>query len=271
MKVIEVLAAHGADLDAADNDGVRPLQYARLRLQMKAVETLTALGARPDGLHDAINAGDVARVIELLAKGADVNASDLFGTPLHLAAAKGRTGIAVILIDRGADLEAKGEPEGSLPLHTAALNGQEEVAALLVERGAKVDARDAAGRTPLMVAASFLKPDVARLLLAKGADPHATDSAWGDTPMHYAACSDDTETAALLLRHDADVNALNRNTGATPLHYAAGRGSFEMINLLLASGGRVDIFDKAGWTPHKTANNRRHHQVAQLLRAHADK
>jgi uncharacterized protein len=269
-KVIAVLAAHGAPLDATDNDGLTPLQYARRRLQMRAVDALTQLGARVDGLHDAVNAGDVARVVELIAKGANVNALDLFGTPLHLAAAKGRTGIAVILIDRGADLEASGEPEGAHPLHTAALNGEDEVAALLIERGAKVDARDVAGRTPLMVAAGFLKPDVARLLLAQGADVRAMDSASGDTPIHYAACSDDLETARLLLRHGADVNARSGGNGATPLHYAAGKGEIEMVALLLEEGGQPGISDKAGWTPYTTASNGRHDQVAQWLRSLAD-
>jgi uncharacterized protein len=61
-----------------------------------------------------------ASPVQLLAGGADVNEKDLFGTPLHLAAAKGELAIAVILIDRGADLEATGEPEGAHPLHTAA-------------------------------------------------------------------------------------------------------------------------------------------------------
>ena len=62
---------------------------------------------------------------------------------------------------------------------------------------------------------------------------------------------------------------MSRNNGATPLHYAAKRGELDMITLLLASGGRPDISDKAGWTPHTTANNRRHYHVAQLRRTFA--
>lgn len=265
LKAIDLLAARGADIDAKDNQGVTPLQYARLRLQKLAVERLLSLGAHADGLHDAVNAGDVARVVELIAAGANVNAYDLFGTPLHLAAAKGRTGIAVILIDRGANIEAAGEPEGALPLHTAALNGQAEVAALLLDRGAKVDARDAAGRTALMVAAGFLHPQLSRLLLAKGADPHAQDGVWGDMPGHYAACSGDIETMRLLLAAGADVNSAGTGNGSTALHYAAGKGAIDMVDFLLRSGAEMNTADESGWTPLKLASNQRHQDVVDRL------
>lgn len=265
LKAIDLLSARGAQIDAKDNQGVTPLQYARLRLQKQAVARLLTLGAHEDGLHDAVNAGDVARVIELIAQGADVNAHDLFGTPLHLAAAKGRTGIAVILIDRGADLEAAGEPEGALPLHTAALNGQMQVAALLLDRGAKVDARDAAGRTALMVAAGFLHPQMTELLLAQGANPSAQDGVWGDTPAHYAACSGDIETMRLLLAAGVDINSAGTGNGSTALHYAAGKGAIDMVDFLIRSGAAMNTADESGWTPLKLASNQRHQDVVERL------
>lgn len=265
MKVIELLAARGADIDVKDSQGVSPLQYARLRLQKKAVDRLLAFGARPDGLHDAVNAGDVARVVELIAQGADVNSPDLFGTPLHLAAAKGRTGIALILIDRGADIEAAGEPEGALPLHTAALNGQSEVAALLLDRGADVDARDAAGRTALMVASGFLHPDVAKLLLAHGADPQAQDVVWGDMPIHYAACSGDIEIMRLLLAAGVDINRAGTGNGSTALHYAANKGALGVVDFLIRNGAEMNLPDESGWTPLKLASNHRHQDVVDRL------
>ena len=73
-KMIEFLAAEGAAIDQPDNSGVRPLQYARRHRQWLAVESLVALGARLDDLGDAVNAGDVARIQQLIAEGSDVNA-----------------------------------------------------------------------------------------------------------------------------------------------------------------------------------------------------
>ncbi len=266
MKMIDYLAAHGAELNATDNSGLTPLQYARRRLQSKAADRLIVLGARIDSLHDAVNAGDVARVVELLAKGADVNGLDLFGTPLHVAAAKGQVGIAVILIDRGADLEAQGEPVNARPLHTAALNDQLAMAELLIDRGAKVDARDAVGMTPLMTAATFANSGVAKLLLAHGADPKAEDTTWRDMPIHYAACSGDLETAKLLLRYGVDINAVGRGNGTTPLHYAAQRGDARMIEFLIAAGANLNVVDKSGWTPYSLASGNLHQQVADEMR-----
>src|SRR5262249_20712801 len=85
-KMIAFLVAAGADIDALDNSGVRPLQYAQLRRQWLAVESLLGLGARIDDLGDAVNAGDVARVQQLIAQGSDVNGTYRSATPLHLAA-----------------------------------------------------------------------------------------------------------------------------------------------------------------------------------------
>lgn len=265
LKVIDLLVAQGVDVNVRDNQGVTPLQYARRRLQANAVDRLVTLGAQIDHLADAVNANDVARVVELTAAGEDVNGLTLFGTPLHLAAAKGELAIAVILIDRGADLEALGEPEEARPLHTAALNGQAEMAAFLIERGAKVDGRDAAGRTALMIAAGFVQPDVARTLLALGADPKAEDATWGDTPIHYAACSGDMETVRQLLAKGVNVNTRNRHNGATALHYAANKGALPMVDLLLAAGAEMNSPDKTGWTPLKLASTHRNHDVTDRL------
>jgi ankyrin repeat protein len=60
--MIEFLVRSGADLNAGDYNGVRPVQYARIRRQGLAVDLLMRVGARPDNLHDAVNAGDVAHV-----------------------------------------------------------------------------------------------------------------------------------------------------------------------------------------------------------------
>jgi ankyrin repeat protein len=264
-KVIDVLLDMGVDVNIQDNDGVTPLQYARRRLQANAVDLLIARGAQIDHLADAVNAGDVARVVELIAAGEDVNGRGLFGTPLHWAAAKGRLAIAVILIDRGADLEAAGEPQEARPLHTAALNGQADMAAFLIQRGAEVDSRDSEGRTALMIAAGFTHSDVAQVLLAAGADPDTEDATWGDRPIHYAACAGDMETVRLLIAKGVNVNSRNRYNGATALHYAAGKGALPLVNLLLANGAEVNSPDKTGWTPLKLASNSLHQDVVDRL------
>lgn len=58
---------------------------------------------------------------------------------------------------------------GRTPLHMAALYDQLAVAKLLIERGANVDARTNAGDTPLKYATARNNPDIAALLREHGA------------------------------------------------------------------------------------------------------
>jgi ankyrin repeat protein len=169
--MIETLAASGADLNARDHAGMTPFDLASRHGRMAAVSALSRLGAREGGLLEAVNAGDLIRVRKLIGEGANVDESDLAGSPLHLAAAKGYVAIAAALLDARADIEAAGYPAGAHPLHLAALVNDAPMAAFLVESGSDVEARDGLGRTPLMVAVAFAGDAVADLLLRLGAKP----------------------------------------------------------------------------------------------------
>ena len=172
-RLVQSLVDRGADLDAPNFKGIRPIQHALKLRRGPAVELFLQLGAHADNLQDAVAAGDVARVQYFLGRGDDVNASDLYGTALHRACATGQVYIANMLIDAGADLESPGEPSGSRPLHVAALSNQPEIVALLIDRGADINALDVEGRTALMVAGKFKSIAAARSILSYGADIHA--------------------------------------------------------------------------------------------------
>lgn len=47
QEIVALLIGHGADVDLADAEGVRPLTHARARGQTEIVALLTAAGARP--------------------------------------------------------------------------------------------------------------------------------------------------------------------------------------------------------------------------------
>ncbi len=55
-------------------------------------------------------------------------------------------------IDNGADIHAKDAKDGQTPLHWAAKYSSEEVVTLLVQLGANMEAKDDSGKTPLLCA-----------------------------------------------------------------------------------------------------------------------
>lgn len=128
--------------------------------------TATAADPRNAALVQAAVAGDVARIDELLAEGADVNApgpmrmSGVLGMPavhqapqfeappLLAAIAHNRLDAARRLIDRGADVRA-GHPLFGSTVHAAVTTGAPELLRLLLDHGADANAKDLGGRTAL--------------------------------------------------------------------------------------------------------------------------
>jgi ankyrin repeat protein len=100
--------------------------------------------------------------------------------------------------------------DGFTALHFAAFFGEPDAAVLLVQRGAEVDAfgRGWMTGTALHSAVSRLQSDVARILLEAGANPDVRQSA-GWTPLHAAAMNGDLASLDLLLGAGADPTAEN--------------------------------------------------------------
>ncbi len=100
--------------------------------------------------------------------GIEINALNAAGeSALMMAAIKGDTESAVLLLDRGAQVNQPGWS----PLHYAATGPEPRLVQLLLDRGAAVDALSPNETTPLMMAAQYGSEDSAVLLLGKGADP----------------------------------------------------------------------------------------------------
>jgi ankyrin repeat protein len=103
----------------------------------------------------------------LLAKGVDVNAkSATNSTPLHDAALGGSVEVTRLLLDKGAEIEARESESDSTPLHVAAGWGRMEVVRLLIERGARKDVKNKAGKTPAEVAVEAGYSEVAKAIVA---------------------------------------------------------------------------------------------------------
>ena len=87
-------------------------------------------------------------------------------TALMMAALRGQLEWSKKLIALGATVQR----DGWTPLHYAATGPAVEVVALMLDRGADIDARAPNGNTPLMMAARYGSEDSVKLLVARGAD-----------------------------------------------------------------------------------------------------
>lgn len=138
-----------------------------------------------EDLFEAIYYGDAKECTRIVRAGADVRARLESSDPdrwsvLHVAANRLQLDIARILLDEGADPNAKDRRDDT-PLHVAASKGDRYlpewdvesivgICGLLIERGADPNTINDAGQTPLFAAARK-RPEVCRILIESGADP----------------------------------------------------------------------------------------------------
>ena len=148
VTAVRELLAEGADVNAAQGDGMTALHWA-------------AEHGKPDLARMLVHAGAAMAPVTRIGG----------YTPLHVAARSGSAAVATLLLDAGAD-HAATTAAGTTPLHLAAAAGSAELVTALVERGADPDAREGAwAQTPLIFAAAANRADAIRALLAAGADP----------------------------------------------------------------------------------------------------
>lgn len=114
-------------------------------------------------LHQAAATGDVTEVARLIADGEDVAAvDDSQFTPLHLASQQGHLGVAKVLVNAGAPVNAR-DSYGNTPLWRAVFafqGGDPELIRLLLEAGADPDIKNNTDRSPRDMALTFDRPGI---------------------------------------------------------------------------------------------------------------
>ena len=101
------------------------------------------------GVHEAAWSGDLAQIQHLISRGVNLDSLDAESgdTPLHFAVMFGQTGVAVALLDAGADVQARNYDDAT-PLHMAAFFCRKDLVEILLQRGADPTATDRHGDTP---------------------------------------------------------------------------------------------------------------------------
>lgn len=192
---------------------------------------------------------DLRLLRELIARGVDVNAPHRGMTPL-LAATRdswhGRPEAVMTLLANGADSRAT-DADGNTPLHHAARSSDPGVAALLRDAAAEIDALNNEGWSPLAIACQVGNWRLARFLLERGA---RSEPAEGIPVLLAAAATEDDDPAGvqLLLKSKARADARDR-LRRSALHEAALAGHVAIIDALLAAGANLEARDALGRTP----------------------
>jgi len=221
-------------------------QGAEFRTDIIAEAPSRPVDPKVAALIVAVRAGNLSEIERQIAASPEVvMGKDAGGsTALHHAAGYGPIGNLQLLIDKGADVNAKNR-RGSTPLHWA-IHDEAKVR-LLLSKGANVNAKQAQGRAPLYLAAMLGNgvPTI-RMLLTSGADPNMA-SANGQTPLMMAAQRGNVEGIQLLIESGADVNSKD-GAGETALMFACSSGSARAVQLLIERGADVKVRSKRNET-----------------------
>ena len=307
--------AHGADphcLPEADERDQRSLPVlAAVLNELSLLRELIARGVDLNRVHAGLTPllaatrdswhGRIEAVTMLLANGADARVADADGdTPLHHAARSSDAGVAALLLDAGALIDAcnndgfsplgvacasgnwrlarfllehgaRCEPDGGQPALLAAAGGEDEIAGvqLLLKHKAKVDARGVGQRTALMQACETGNPEIAGVLLDARADINARDALGMSALMHAAIAGSESVLPRLAKARPDALAVDNEGRNALAIACASERAEPGLIRALLGMGVNPQQVSADGRCPmdHALAAGR-WRLVAELDPAH---
>lgn len=183
------------------------------------VNTETAEGFPP--LHLAILGAHEHAMNLCLQEGASVDAGSRGFTALHVAADAGFVAAIQPLIARGATMDAP-DAMSATALHRCAAAGHVEFAMVCLKRGANPSARDVLKRTPLHLAAAYGRSSCVKVLVGETLGRAIDDM--GRTPADVASPSLDEEAKTLLNRKFNAATSPQRSASSAKLGGNEGDG-----------------------------------------------
>jgi uncharacterized protein len=246
-------------------------------------------GNSPASLIEAARADHQQEALELIAKGADVNARSADGTTaLMWAAHNDDAPLVRALLRKGAEV-GPANLYGASAMQEAAVGAYTPVLKLLLKAGANVDSPNPEGQTALMVVARTGNVKAAKLLIRHGANVNAVEKWGGQTALMWAAAQSQPQMVELLIKHHAKLNLRSavRNWpiritseprplimdvgGLSALAFAARQDCIECAMELVKAGADINEGDPDSTTPLVIALMNMHFDLAKdLIDAGAD-
>ncbi|MDE3001730.1 MAG: ankyrin repeat domain-containing protein [Gemmatimonadota bacterium] len=302
VEAVRSLLRDGADVNAAQNDGMSALHWAAQNDDGAVIEVLLYAGANTaattrlggyTALHLAGRAGNAEALDALLTGGADADAVTTTGvTALHFAAAAGRTDAVETLIRHGASIDVGTETEEQTPLMWATASNRLDAMRTLLDAGAdpalttavvdyvQIASRDMPQRRLRAQLASVRRnadrpgtsPAQARSGAGQLQAPSPEDEPEEEGEGEQEGEQEDegeqlpeeepTEEERPLGYNDL----IGKEGGFTALHFAARDGLLEATQLLLAHGSELDQPTAGdGTTPMLMATINGHFDLAMHL------
>lgn len=142
-------------------------------------------GATPLILASYLGYTDIVNA--LIEKDVDIKAKDDVDgcMAIHLAAANGKNEVIEILLDVDASNINDVDNKGNTPLHWASMKDRADTVSLLIENGADIEAKDVDNWTALHYAAAFASLQTVEALVDNGADKNSLTKD-GNIPVNYA-------------------------------------------------------------------------------------
>ncbi|HYS54417.1 MAG TPA: ankyrin repeat domain-containing protein [Thermoanaerobaculia bacterium] len=199
--------------------------------------------------------GDVDKVRALIARDPSLvrafsaHKAHHIRTGLHVAAMAGHLNVVRLLLENGADPNAREAGDNTYPLHWAAASGNIEIVRALLDAGGDVhgvgDAHDG-GVIGWATNENEHRAEVVSLLVERGARHHIFSAInLGDLQLIEKVVEEDP--AAL----DRRMSRFER--GQTPLHAAINRKRYDILDLLIDIGADVEAKDMGGQTAMELA------------------
>jgi len=216
LKRIKKQLAHGVDVNSRNEENGYALFEALFHDRLEAVKMLLDAGANPNNvelLALALLKGSREMVEMLLEAEADANMSMDGETPLYGAVRFGHLEIVELLLDHGADIDAKLSEQTYGNALSAAMDPEKiQIARLLLKRGADVNAGGGCYGNVLQTATYLNNIEIVRTLLSdKRVDVNAKAGPKGNA-LTVAYKQQNYKVAKILLNYGAKSMSLEESS-----------------------------------------------------------